>query len=201
MLKLFKPRLSFTFTLISSAFLCAFSSNIFADPTSNNSTKEVTVSPDHIEIDKYLGVWYEIARKPNSFQKKCKKNVMTIYTYNENGNLGIDNRCINRTGDVQKIAAEAFIENSPFNSKFKISFLPESIRWIPVVRENYWILKVDANYQMALVGEPDRHNLWLLSRNPHPDQAVVSEFLEYAKAEGYNLKDLIMTVQTEQPKS
>ncbi len=194
-----KRRRKFIYPTFSSLILCAFSMNIAAETAV--SKKAVVPSPERIEIDKYLGVWYEIARKPSTFQSKCKRDVVAVYTYNENGNLSINNQCLDRSGKIKQSSAEAFVENSPFNSKYKISFLPESIRWIPMVRGDYWILKIDANYQMALVGEPERNYLWLLSRNPHPDQAQVNEFLDYAKAEGYNLKDLIHTVQTEQPKS
>jgi len=167
------------------------SSNVYAE----NST---LAAVHKVDLSQYLGLWYEIARKPISFQKDCKSNVTARYTINEYGNVAIDNRCINQNGEEIWSLGEAFISNEPFNSKLKVSFLPEPIRWMPVGRGEYWILKIDSSYQMALVGEPKRKNLWLLSRDPHPDEVKVTEYLRYAQTIGFSLKDLIRTKQSEQ---
>ncbi|NUF64966.1 lipocalin family protein [Acinetobacter bereziniae] len=148
-----------------------------------------------LELGQYLGLWYEIARKPMYFQKACKYDVTARYTVNEFGNVAVDNRCIDQNGEELRALGEAFISNEPFNSKFKVSFIPEAIRWMPVGRGDYWVLKIDPEYQMALVGEPKRKYLWLLSRDPHPDETKVTEFLRYAQTVGFNLKDIIRTKQ------
>ncbi|SPL71792.1 lipocalin family protein [Acinetobacter stercoris] len=176
------------------ALFLSFSFHAFA-----SEKTEILAIPEQVEIDKYLGVWYEIARKPAAIQKNCAKNAMAIYTFNENGNIVINNRCLDQTGKLQNVYGEAFITNPPINSKFKVSFLPEYVRWIPVIRGDYWILKLDPEYQMALIGDPDRKNLWLIARTPNPDPVMVNQYLEFAKSEGYQLDDLIRTVQ-EQPK-
>lgn len=150
---------------------------------------------EKVELDKYLGVWYEVARKPLYFQNQCDHNVSATYTLNENGNINVDNRCYKKDGSLQQALGEAFISNPPFNSQLKVSFLPEAIRWIPVARGDYWILKLDEDYQTVLVGEPQRKYLWVLSRTQHPDEAVVQEYLDYAKSVGYNLNDVIRTKQ------
>lgn len=151
---------------------------------------------ERVELDKYLGVWYEVARKPLYFQNKCDRDVTATYTLNENGNVVVDNRCYTKEGKLTQSIGEAFIQNAPFNSKLKVSFLPEAIRWLPFGRGDYWVLKLDENYQTVLVGEPRRKYMWVLSRSPQPDQAVVNEYLEYAKSLGYNLGDVIHTKQT-----
>lgn len=151
---------------------------------------------EKVELDKYLGVWYEVARKPLYFQNKCDRDVTATYTLNENGNVVVDNRCYTKEGNLTQSIGEAFIENAPFNSKLKVSFLPEAIRWLPFGRGDYWVLKLDENYQTVLVGEPRRKYMWVLSRTPQPDQAVVNEYLEYAKSLGYDLGDVIHTKQT-----
>ncbi|OTG66795.1 hypothetical protein B9T28_04555 [Acinetobacter silvestris] len=152
---------------------------------------------ERVELDKYLGVWYEIARKPMYFQNQCARDVTARYTVNVNGNIAIDNRCYDERGVLQQALGEAFVVNEPFNSKLKVGFLPEAIRWVPIIRGDYWILKLDENYQMALVGEPRRKYLWLLSRVPHPDKLIVNEYLHYAQTLGFDLKDIIRTEQTE----
>lgn len=151
---------------------------------------------EKLELDKYLGVWYEVARKPLYFQNKCDHDVTATYTLNENGNVAVDNRCYSKDGGLNQSIGEAFVQNAPFNSKLKVSFLPEAIRWLPFGRGDYWVLKLDENYQTVLVGEPRRKYMWVLSRSPQPDQAVVKEYLEYAKSVGYDVGDVIHTKQT-----
>lgn len=151
---------------------------------------------ERVELDKYLGVWYEVARKPLYFQNKCDRDVTATYTLNENGNIGVDNRCYTKDGQLNQSIGEAFVKNAPFNTKLRVSFLPEAIRWLPLGRGDYWVLKLDENYQTVLVGEPRRKYMWVLSRSPQPDQAVIHEYLEYAKSVGYDLSDVIHTKQT-----
>ena len=152
---------------------------------------------EKVELDKYLGVWYEVARKPMYFQNKCDRDVTATYTLNENGNVGVDNRCYSKDGKLNHSVGEAFIQNAPFNTKLKVSFLPESVRWLPVGRGDYWVLKIDDAYQTVLVGEPHRKYLWVLSRSAHLDQAVVKEYLDYAQSIGYDISDVIHTKQTQ----
>ncbi|NNH88416.1 lipocalin family protein [Acinetobacter terrae] len=152
---------------------------------------------EKVELDKYLGVWYEVARKPMYFQNKCDRDVSATYTLNENGNIGVDNRCYSKDGQLNESVGEAFIKNAPFNTKLKVSFLPESVRWLPVGRGDYWVLKIDDAYQTVLVGEPRRRYLWVLSRSAQPDQAVVKEYLDYAQSIGYDIGDVIYTKQTQ----
>ena len=152
---------------------------------------------EKVELDKYLGVWYEVARKPMYFQNKCDRDVSATYTLNENGNIAIDNRCYAQDGKLNQSSGEAFVQNAPFNSKLKVSFLPESIRWLPVGRGDYWILKIADDYQTVLVGEPKRKYMWVLSRSAQPDPAVVKEYLDYAQSVGFDLSDIIHTKQTQ----
>ena len=150
-----------------------------------SKTNEPMKTVEKVELDKYL----------------CASNVTAAYTLNENGNVHVDNRCIAKDGKQMRAVGEAFVQNAPFNSKLKVSFLPEAIRWLPVGRGDYWVLKLDDDYQTALVGEPRRKYLWVLSRTPHPDQAVVTEYLNYAKSLGYDLSDIIHTKHTHNKKS
>lgn len=155
------------------------------------------VTVDQVKLDQYLGAWYEIARKPLSFQDKCDRDVVAQYTLNENGNIQVDNRCVMKNGQTTRSLGEAFIKNPPHNSKLQVSFLPEIIRWLPFGRGDYWILKIDDDYQTVLVGEPDLKYMWILSRSAQPSQDVIDEYLDYAKSLGYDLSDLIHTKQTQ----
>lgn len=150
---------------------------------------------EHVELDRYLGVWYELARKPMYFQNKCDYDVTATYTLNENGHVQVVNRCVGKLERKYESVGEAFVANPPLNSKLKVSFLPEAVRWIPVARGDYWILKLDEHYQTVLVGEPSRRYLWVLSRQPNPDQVVLQQYLDYAQSQGYDLSDIIYTQQ------
>lgn len=123
--------------------------------------------------------------------------VSATYTLNENGNVVVDNRCYDSKKQLQQSIGEAFVVNPPYNTKLKVSFLPEAVRWIPVIRGDYWILKLDEDYQTVLVGEPSRKYLWVLSRDPHPEQEVVDEYLNYAKTLGFDIRDIIRTEHKE----
>ncbi len=169
-------------------FTVGFQSQVHAE----NST---LAAIPKLELSQYLGLWYEIARKPATMEAHCVKNVTARYTINEYGNVAIDNRCIDSEGNEIRELGEGFLMNEPFDSKLKVSYLPEPLRWVPVNRSDYWVLKVDPTYQMALVGGPKRQHLWLFSRNPHPDEVQVTEFLRYAQSVGFNIKDLIRTKQ------
>jgi apolipoprotein D and lipocalin family protein len=148
---------------------------------------------DQLDLNKYLGTWHEVARKPLTFQKDCAYNVTANYSLNDKGNVKVDNRCYKADGVMKQSTAEAYVQNAPANSKLKVSFLPKAIRWIPIARGDYWVLKIDQNYQTALVGEPDKKYLWVLSRDPQPNKAVVQEYLNYAQSIGYDLSDVIYT--------
>ncbi|WP_111858538.1 lipocalin family protein [Acinetobacter sp. CFCC 10889] len=146
-----------------------------------------------VDINKYAGQWHEIARKPLYFQKVCDYNVTANYSLNDKGNVVVDNKCFSKDGKLNQSIGEAFVKNPPQNSKLKVTFLPKLVRWLPVGRGDYWILKLDENYQTALVGSPNKKYLWVLSRDPNIDQQILNEYLDYAKTLGFDLSDIIYT--------
>ena len=157
-------------------------------------TQAQTITPvDQVDLQKYLGTWYEIARKPLSFQKDCAKTVKAEYSLNEKGTIQVNNSCITEDGKMKQSIGEAFVQNAPANSKLKVSFLPKVIRWLPLGRGDYWVLKLDPNYQTVLVGEPDKKYLWVLSRSTTPNPNEIEAYLKYAQSLGYDLNDLIRT--------
>ena len=176
--------------LIKIALLGMFVAGILSSLAAYAEPKPL-VAAEKVELDKYLGVWYEVARKPMYFERKCIYDITATYTLNENGNIVVDNKCYDLEGNLQRSVGEAFVSNAPFNSKLRVSFLPEGVRWIPVGRGDYWILKLDDDYQTVLVGEPKRKYLWILSRTPQLKKEQIQEYLNYAKSQGYNVSDVI----------
>lgn len=155
---------------------------------------DVTTVP-HVELTRYLGRWYEICRLPLKWEDETATDITATYALNEAGKVRVDNRCFDDKGEPTQALGEATpVDES--NARLKVTFLPEFIRWIPFTDGDYWVLKLDAEYRTALVGSPDRKNLWLLSRTPNIDDATIDEYLAEARRQGFDLAELITPVHT-----
>ena len=143
-----------------------------------------------VDVPRYMGRWHEIARLPMRFQNDCVRDVTADYRLNENRSVTVLNRC--RKADGEMIEATGLAKAADAGgSKLKVTFLPKGLRWLPFGKASYWILRLDASYQTALVGTPDRKYLWLLSRTPDIDEAVYQRYLDTAREQGYDLDGLI----------
>lgn len=159
--------------------------------------QEIMTVP-HVDIDRYLGIWFEICRLPLKWEDEGASDITATYTLNEDGSIHVDNRCLDEDGKPSQAIGKAVAQDAT-NSKLSVSFLPEYLRWIPFTKGDYWILKLDENYQTALVGTPDRDNLWLLDRNHVMDSRKRDEYLSFASGLGFDLKPLITPSQSGVP--
>lgn len=150
---------------------------------------------DAIDVQKYAGRWYEVARLPMYFQRNCASDVQAKYSLNSDKTIKVRNQCMNKEGKLDVSEGVAYPQNDG-NSQLKVSFLPKGLRWVPFSKRDYWVLRVDEDYQVALVGGPSHRYLWLLSRTPDMDEAVIEDYLNTAKAQGYDLSKLIRTKHT-----
>lgn len=141
-----------------------------------------------VDLTRYTGRWYEIARLPNSFQKKCADTVTANYTMRENGKIEVINRCRKASGEYTTAKGKAKIVDKKTNAKLKVSFF-----W-PFYGD-YWILDLGPNYEYAVVGEPGRNYLWILSRSPQMDEALFQQLLQKMAAKGFNTEKMIRTSQ------
>ncbi|MBU0691390.1 lipocalin family protein [bacterium] len=152
-----------------------------------------------IDIERYMGTWYEIARLPNWFQKKCAGDVTAAYTLQDNGTILVVNRC--RKAGGQMVQAEGLAKqanmNGP-NTKLKVRFAPAFLSFLPFVWGNYWIIDLAPDYRYAVIGEPDRKYLWILSRSPAMDEITLQTVLDKVREQGYDLTDLIRTEQSDE---
>ena len=139
-----------------------------------------------VELEKYLGKWYETARLPAKFQDGCSETTAT-YTLLENGNVSVLNEC-KRNGKVKRAKGKAKVIDKATGAKLKVTFF-----W-PFYGD-YWIIKLGDHYEYAVVGTPDRRYLWILSRTPQMDNKLFSELVEFAKSKGFNAENLIITGQ------
>ncbi len=147
-----------------------------------------------IDLPRYLGTWHEIARLPMRFEPADYTDITADYSMQENGKVRVVNRATDGQGEPQQSVGEATALDAS-NSRLEVTFLPEGLRWIPFTKGDYWILKIDQGYTTALVGSPDRKYLWLLARQPQLDAATAQTFLDHARAQGFDLGQLIHTPQ------
>jgi len=164
-----------------------------AMPESKKLPPLKTVS--YVDINQYLGKWYEIARFDHGFEKNCVAATAT-YSLRPNGTLNVINQCHANTvnGPIRTAKGIAKIADPTTNAKLNVTFF-----W-PFYGK-YWIIDLGANYEYAVIGHPNRNYLWILSRTPHLDQAVLEGILQRLVNQNYDLSKLIMPPQQVDPPS
>ena len=144
-----------------------------------------------VDLDRYIGRWYEIARLPMAFQN-AEEAARAEYGRNNDGTVSVHNTAVRRDGTEHGIKGYAKVLNPPQNSKLAVRFKTWFGPLIPVPKEgNYWILHVDDKYQEAIVGTPNRKFLWILSRSEKLPQARYEALVKRAKELGYDVSRLI----------
>ena len=150
-----------------------------------NEYSSLEVVP-HVELEKYLGKWYEIARLPAKFQEGCSETTAT-YTMSKHGSISVLNEC-KRNGKVKQANGKAKVVDKTTNAKLKVTFF-----W-PFYGD-YWIIKLGEDYEYSVVGTPNRKYLWILSRNPQMEKSLFSELVAFVKSKGFNAENLIVASQ------
>lgn len=151
---------------------------------------------DRVDIDRYLGVWYEIARLPNRFQADCVRDVTATYSRRAPTVINVINSCRHSDGAEGRVEGIARIRDLNTNAKLEVRFAPLSMSWLPFVWDDYWILDVAPDYTHAMVGEPGRDYLWILSRSPLLDRAIYDRLVAKASAQGFDTSKLKRTPQS-----
>ncbi len=140
----------------------------------------------HVDLQRYLGKWYEIARLPTSFQEGCSETTAT-YSLLPNGNISVLNECVKK-GKPKTAKGTAKVADKTTGAKLKVTFF-----W-PFYAD-YWIIKLGDNYEYAVVGTPNRKYLWILGRTPQMREMLFLELIEFAKAKGFDTDRMIRTRQ------
>ncbi len=143
-----------------------------------------------VDIERYAGKWYEIARYPAIFQEGCV-DVTAEYTVLADGAVRVVNTCGSTDGSSRDIVGTARVIDPTTNAKLSVSFFG------PLFGAPYWIIELDDDYQYAVVGNPSREFLWILSRTPALDDTTLSGILGRLPDYGYDPDRLIWTVQSE----
>lgn len=158
------------------------------------STKEQIDPPlqtvSRIDVQKYLGDWYEIASFPQYFQKDCV-HTKANYSLRQDGDIEVNNQCRDKTpdGKLREAKGKAWVVDKATSAKLKVQFF-----W--PFSGDYWVIDLGANYEYAVVGHPKRTYLWILSRTPHMEDSVYQAILERLKTQShYDLAPLRKTLQ------
>jgi len=162
-----------------------------------NTTSEVK-AVSNVDLKRYSGKWFEIARYPNDFQKKCVGNTTASYKIQSDGTSEVQNQCLKKDGTTIDAKGKAKIVDTTTNAKLKVRFAPGLLSFLPAVWGDYWILDLDNNYQYAVVGDPNREYLWVLSRAPEMKEATYQNIQRRVEKMGFNPGKLIKTPQNSQ---
>ena len=150
---------------------------------------------DSVDLQQYLGKWYEIAAIPQSFQKQCVGNATAVYDTAEDGLISVVNTCDTASASPSIANGRAKVIDKNSNSKLKVTFV-NFFGWQFLLGGDYWILAIGENYSYAIVGAPGRDYAWILSRTPDMTQEKIIEANQVLLTQGFDTCKLISTIQT-----
>jgi apolipoprotein D and lipocalin family protein len=149
-----------------------------------------------VDLNKYAGQWYEIAKYPNKFQDQCVGNATANYKLQGAGKIEVLNRCLKKDGTVEDANGAAKLnEDDKSNAKLKVRFAPGFISWLPQVWADYWVIDLADDYSYSVVGTPDRKYFWILSRKPSIDDGTYQSILRRAEQQGFVPAKVVKTPQ------
>jgi len=157
-------------------------------PGMSYSQQKPSVIPE-VDLKKYSGTWYEIARLPDPFERKLKC-ITATYTLRDDGKITVVNKghYISDPSRINSATGVAWVPDKNSPAKLKVQFF-----W--PFSGNYWILCLEKDYKYVLVGDPSFKYLWILSREKKMDDSVYRMLLDKAVQNGFDIKPLIKVDQ------
>lgn len=149
---------------------------------------------DFVDLERYMGRWYEIAALPNFFQRHCVRGTTADYSLGGDGLVSVTNRCETESGEIDEARGVARSNAPDTNAKLEVSFVNvfgKQLFW-----GDYWIIGLGKDYEYALVGTPSRRWGWILAREPTPSQQKTHAWLESFREQGYDPKAFVLTEQS-----
>jgi apolipoprotein D and lipocalin family protein len=176
-------------------FIGLCSINASAIDTAPDGTKDALTTIEALDVPRYMGIWYEIAKYPNWFQRKCTGNTTAEYSLKSDGKVQVVNRCRMENDEINEAVGSARQVGATTSPRLEVRFAPAWLSFIPAVWGDYWIIDLDEGYQLAAVSEPTRQYLWVLSRRPRIDQATYDALVGRLAKKGYDVRNLELTKQ------
>lgn len=175
-------------SVISALLLLLFGINSLAE------SKDEPETVERVDLGRYAGLWYEIAKIPNRFQRKCHRDTTANYKLRDDGRISVLNRCIDKEGNPIEASGLAKVIDSDTNAKLKVSFF--RIFGIQLFWGDYWIIGLGYDYKYAIVGHPARKYGWILSRERQLSSENFEEIYSILRNSGYNPDDFEFTVHS-----
>ena len=164
-----------------------------AQTTTTPQTLPAVTTIASLDVPRYMGTWHEIAKFPNRFQAKCVTNTRARYLAQADGSVQVLNSCITADGDTIDALGLAKQIGSATSPKLQVRFAPAWLSWLPMVWGDYWVIDLDADYQLAAVSDAKREYLWVLSRTPQINAKAYDALLERLKAQHFDVQKLERT--------
>lgn len=148
-----------------------------------------------LDVPRYMGVWFEIAKFPNWFQRKCVGATRAEYSLKPDGSVQVINRCRTQSGETIEAVGAARQVGSASSPQLEVRFAPAWLSFLPLVWGDYWVIDLDERYQLVAVSEPQKEYLWILARTPHVDPQDYQRLLARLSRMGFDLSKLELTRQ------
>jgi apolipoprotein D and lipocalin family protein len=168
-----------------------------ANPAGFIANQTAVQAIPELDVDRYMGTWFEVAKFPNYFQRKCASDTQATYSKRADGRIDVVNRCKTSGGAVEAVRGIARPDTMApmLPSKLQVRFAPAWLSWLPLVWGRYWVVILDPDYRYAVVSEPRRKYLWILSRSAHMDNAQYDDIVERIAAKGFDTRRLVRSAQ------
>ena len=150
---------------------------------------------DRLDVPRYMGTWHEIAKYPNWFQRRCVADTSSRYTLQADGTVQVLNRCRREDGSFDQALGQARQIGAADSPRLQVRFAPAWLSLVPLVWGDYWVIDLDADYQLVAVSEPRREYLWILSRTPQVDAARYDALVQRLARMGFDIHKLDRTRQ------
>lgn len=148
-----------------------------------------------LDVPRYMGTWFEIAKFPNWFQKKCMGATSATYSLQPDGTVRVSNRCRLSNGAMDEAIGTARQVGPATSARLQVRFAPAWLSFLPFVWGDYWVIDLDERYQLVAVSEPKKEYLWILARTPHVDPDDYKALLGRLSRQGFDLSKLEATKQ------
>ncbi len=145
----------------------------------------------NVDLQRYVGLWYEIAKIPNRFQKQCANGTTATYSLRDDGRIDVFNQCVEEDGRRNEAKGLAKIVPGTGDTQLEVSFV-SFLGWRPFWGD-YWIIGLDEEYQWAVVGTPDRKYGWVLARTTSLDSGAMNDIFAILAANGYDRDEFEMS--------
>ncbi|HSI94756.1 MAG: lipocalin family protein [Methylophilaceae bacterium] len=146
---------------------------------------------DRVALERYSGLWYEVARLPNRFERECVGDITATYALLPTGMVDVLNQCRKLDGALMSARGLARSADGRSTSQLEVRFAPAWLGVFPFVWGDYWVIDLAADYSWSMVGSSDRKYFWILSRQPAMDKTQIDRLLKKAQAIGFDTKQVV----------